>query len=132
MFFCRFHPLGSGTKKSTYMGRKGPRAKTKTVLKPVKHWEKHGSMPKSEFLTFLNKNHPTIVHQSQENIFSRDIISLLNAAIVLFLSFFVRFFCVLFSMLKLSNIYFPKNNCSPNNLTSTRLSFKHNLYILHI
>ena len=41
------------------MGRKGPRAKTKTVLKPVKQWDKHGSMPKSEFLTFLNKNHPT-------------------------------------------------------------------------
>ena len=40
------------------MGRKGPRAKTKTVLKPVKQWEKHGSMPKSESLTFLNKNHP--------------------------------------------------------------------------
>ena len=40
------------------MGRKGPRAKTKTVLKPVKQWDKHGSMPNSEFLTFLNKNHP--------------------------------------------------------------------------
>ena len=48
-----------GAQKSTYMGRKGPRAKTKTVLKPVKQWEKHGSMPNSEFFTFLNKNHPT-------------------------------------------------------------------------
>ena len=45
-------------KKSTYMGRKGPRAKTKTVLKPVKQWGKKGSMPNSDFLTFLNKNHP--------------------------------------------------------------------------
>ena len=40
------------------MGRKGPRAKTKTVLKPVKQWEKHGSMPKSKFLTFLKKESP--------------------------------------------------------------------------
>ena len=40
------------------MGRKGPRAKTKTVLKSVKQWEQHGSMPKSKKLTFLNKNHP--------------------------------------------------------------------------
>ena len=45
------------------MGRKGPRAKTKTVLKPVKQWEKHGSMPKSESLTFLNKNHPNVIPQ---------------------------------------------------------------------
>ena len=52
-------------KKSTYMGRKGPRAKTKTVLKPVKQWEKHGSMPNSEFLTFLNKNHPNPVLSTQ-------------------------------------------------------------------
>ena len=49
------------------MGRKGPRAKTKTVLKPVKQWEKHGSMPKSEFLTFLNKNHPNVKVRTSES-----------------------------------------------------------------
>ena len=36
------------------MGRKGPRAKTKTVLKPVKQWENHGSMLNSELLTFFS------------------------------------------------------------------------------
>ena len=38
-----------GAEKNTYMRRKGPRAKTKTVLKPVKQWEQLGSMPKSKF-----------------------------------------------------------------------------------
>ena len=59
-FRARFPPLNDQIgKKSTYMGRNGPRAKTKTVLKPVKQWEKLGSMPNLKFKTFLNKNPPT-------------------------------------------------------------------------
>ena len=42
------------------MGRKGPRAKTKTVLKPVNKWDKLGSMPNVKCQTFLNKNPPTL------------------------------------------------------------------------
>ena len=41
------------------MGRKRPRAKTKTVLKPVKQWDQHGNMQNWISKTFLNKNHPT-------------------------------------------------------------------------
>ena len=51
--FCFLGPFSPfkwpNRKKITYMGRNGPRAKTKTVLKPVRQWEKHGSMPKSKF-----------------------------------------------------------------------------------
>ena len=46
-------------KKNTSMGRKRPRAKTKTVLKPVKQWDQHGNMQNWISKTFLNKNHPT-------------------------------------------------------------------------
>ena len=38
------------------MGRKGPRAKTKIVLKSVKQWEQLGNMHNLKFQTFLNKN----------------------------------------------------------------------------
>ena len=41
------------------MGRKGPRAKTKIVLKSVKQWEQLENMHNLKFQTFLNKNHPT-------------------------------------------------------------------------
>ena len=41
------------------MGREGRRAKTKTVLKPVKQWEQLGSMPNWKFRNFLNKNPPS-------------------------------------------------------------------------
>ena len=40
------------------MGRKRPRAKTKTVLKPVKQWDQHGNMQNWISKSFLNKNHP--------------------------------------------------------------------------
>ena len=40
------------------MGRKGPRAKTKIVLKSVKQWEQLGNMHNLKFQTFPNKNHP--------------------------------------------------------------------------
>ena len=40
------------------MGRKGPRAKTKIVLKSVNQWEQLGNMHNWKFQTFLNKNHP--------------------------------------------------------------------------
>ena len=43
------------------MGRKGPRAKTKTVLKSVSKWKQFGSMPNLKFQTLLNKNHPNII-----------------------------------------------------------------------
>ena len=43
------------------MGRKGPRAKTKIVLKSVSKVEQLGSMPNLKFQTFLNKNHPNIL-----------------------------------------------------------------------
>ena len=60
-FWARFPPLNDQIgKKSTYIGRNGPRAKTKTVMKPVKQWEKLGSMPNLKFKTFLNKNPPTV------------------------------------------------------------------------
>ena len=41
------------------MGRKGPRAKTKTVLKSVSKWAQFGSMQNLKFQNFLNKNPPT-------------------------------------------------------------------------
>ena len=41
------------------MGREGRRAKTKTVLKPVKQWEQLGSMQNWKFESFGNKNPPT-------------------------------------------------------------------------
>ena len=40
------------------MGRKGPRVRTKIVLKSVKQWEQLGDMHNLKFQTFLNKNHP--------------------------------------------------------------------------
>ena len=43
------------------MGRKGPRAKTKTVLKSVSKWEQFGSMQNLKFQTLLNKNPPIVV-----------------------------------------------------------------------
>ena len=45
------------------MGRKGPRAKTKTVLKTVSIVDQLGIMPNSKFQTFLNKNHPNVAAQ---------------------------------------------------------------------
>ena len=41
------------------MGRKGPRAKTKTVLKQVNKKEQLGGMPKMKKDKNLNKNPPT-------------------------------------------------------------------------
>ena len=49
-------PLKS--KKTTTMGRKGPRAKTKIVLKSVSKVDQLGSMHNLKFQTFLNKNPP--------------------------------------------------------------------------
>ena len=40
------------------MGREGPRAKTKTVLKSVSKWAQFGTMQNLKFQTLLNKNHP--------------------------------------------------------------------------
>ena len=40
------------------MGRIRYRAKTKTVLEPVKQWEQLGNMPNWKLQTFLNKNQP--------------------------------------------------------------------------
>ena len=49
-FFCRFDPLKRlACKKNTYMGRKGPRAKTKTVLKTVCKTTQLGNMHKYKF-----------------------------------------------------------------------------------
>ena len=42
------------------MGRKGPKAKTKTVLKSVSKWEQFGSMQNLKFQTLPNKNHPSV------------------------------------------------------------------------
>ena len=39
-------------KKTTTMGRKGPRAKTKIVLKSVKQWEQLGNMHNWSFRNF--------------------------------------------------------------------------------
>ena len=47
------------------MGRKGPRAKTKTVLKPVNKKEQLGGMPKMKKDKNLNKNPPTAVLDCQ-------------------------------------------------------------------
>ena len=38
--------------KITFMGRKGPRAKTKIVLKSVKQWEQLGNMHNWKFRNF--------------------------------------------------------------------------------
>ena len=46
-------------KNNTNMGRKGPRAKTKTGLKSVSKMQQLDSMQKLKFQTFLHKNHPT-------------------------------------------------------------------------
>ena len=43
---------GMFPKKITHMGRKGPRAKTKTVLKSVSKWELFDSMPNLKCQTF--------------------------------------------------------------------------------
>ena len=43
------------------MGRKGPRAKTKTVLKSVSKWAQFGSMQNLKFQTLPHKNHPIVV-----------------------------------------------------------------------
>ena len=40
------------SKKVTYMGRKGPRAKTKTVLKTMSKWAQFDSMQNLKFQTF--------------------------------------------------------------------------------
>ena len=42
------------------MGRKGPRAKTKTVLKSVSKLQQFDGMPNLKFQTLLNKNPPNI------------------------------------------------------------------------
>ena len=42
------------------MGRKGPEAITKTVLKSVSKMQQLGSMPNLKFQTFLTKNPPVI------------------------------------------------------------------------
>ena len=47
--FTEISPLKS--KKITNMGRKGPRAKTKTVLKSVSKMQQLGSMPNLRFST---------------------------------------------------------------------------------
>ena len=50
------------------MGRKGPRAKTKIVLKSVKQWDQLGNMLNLKFLNiFLNKNHPTEEYHSKQS-----------------------------------------------------------------
>ena len=46
-------------KKSTHMGRKGRREKTKTVLKSVNKMEQLAGMSKSKREKIQNKNHPT-------------------------------------------------------------------------
>ena len=43
------------------MGRKGPTAKTKIVLKSVSIGDQLGSMPNLKFQTFLNKNPPNVL-----------------------------------------------------------------------
>ena len=47
-------------KKTTTMGREGPRAKTKIVLKSASKVDQLGSMHNLRFRTFLNKNPPHI------------------------------------------------------------------------
>ena len=42
------------------MGRKGPRAKTKTVMKSVSQWAKFGTMQNLKFQTLPHKNHPNM------------------------------------------------------------------------
>ena len=54
-------PLQS--KKITHMGRKGSRAKTKTVLKSVSKLQQFDSMPNLKCQTLLNKNHPIVRSQ---------------------------------------------------------------------
>ena len=51
-------PLQS--EKITFMGRKGPKAKTKIVLKSVSKVDQLGSMPNLKCQTFLNKNPPSV------------------------------------------------------------------------
>ena len=50
--------------KITFMGRRGPRAKTKIVLKSVGKVEQLGSIPNLKCQTSLNKNHPTQICSS--------------------------------------------------------------------
>ena len=47
--------------KTTTMGRKGPTAKTKIVLKSVSRVHKLGSRHNSKLQTFLNKNPPSSI-----------------------------------------------------------------------
>ena len=52
------------------MGTKRPRAKTKSVLKPVNKMKQLAGKPKTKKLKNLNKNHPTVLgaphHQFKE------------------------------------------------------------------
>ena len=57
--FSFFEPFSPS--KSTKMGRKGPKAKTKTVLKTVCKTTQLGSMQNLRNTNILNKNHPTFL-----------------------------------------------------------------------
>ena len=52
----------SKPKKTTTMGGKGPRAKTKIVLKSVSKVDQFESMHDLKYQTFLNKNPPTVYY----------------------------------------------------------------------
>ena len=58
-FFSVFMGITMGKQpKITNMGRKGPRAKTKTVLKSVSKMQQLGSMPNLRFSTLSKLEYP--------------------------------------------------------------------------
>ena len=67
------------------MGRKGPRAKTKIVLKSVSKVDQLGSMHNLKFQTFLNKNHPNMVGLGNPS----DLLNLVDPVILVDLAILV-------------------------------------------
>ena len=60
------------TEKITNMGRKGSRAKTKTVLKSVSKMQQLGSMPNLRLLTFLKKESPYYVARLKTSVLRQN------------------------------------------------------------
>ena len=56
------------------MGKKGPRAKTKTVLKSVSKMQQFGSMQNLRFQTFLNKNPPKLAKDLMDSQDPKDLL----------------------------------------------------------
>ena len=117
------------------MGRKGPSAKTKIVLKSVKQWEQLGNMHNLKFQTFLNKNPPTLHFQCATFFYScvlafLQLLSKLSFVLILLYNLCVdkpQDGCVLLIVLTLASLLFilsPKVDKKPFSATSLHWNSK--------